>query len=112
MLGVKEQQFQDAIDAALGVELTAVAKPRGNRRAERSVAAFTPRAAMRPVVPGQTFDVRATFTNRGSIAASVADVSLRSIAGVARRAGGTEGPRPMQLARQPVARCAASPSRS
>ncbi|HEY7284065.1 MAG TPA: PIG-L family deacetylase [Vicinamibacterales bacterium] len=70
ILKVKEQQFQDAINAALGVELTAVAQ-----RAPAGESAGPP--AFGPVVPGQTFDVRATFSSP-SAAAAGAELALTS----------------------------------
>ena len=55
ILKVKEQQFQDAINAALGVELSAVAQSPSHRRSEFG-----------PVVPGQTFDVRTSLEHAWS----------------------------------------------
>jgi LmbE family N-acetylglucosaminyl deacetylase len=60
ILQVKEQQFQDAINAALGVAVQAIAAVPG------------------PVVPGQQLSVEATLTNRGSVA--VEDSRLELIA--------------------------------
>jgi len=67
---VKEQQFADAINTALGVELQAIASRleslnrvdrwRGSRR----------RSPMGPVVPGQRIDVRVALTNRGTTISS------------------------------------------
>ena len=54
ILKVKEQQFQDAINAALGVALSAVAQ-----------SAFAASPEFGPVVPGQTFDVRTALSMRG-----------------------------------------------
>ena len=48
VLTTKEQQFADAINAALGIEFSAIAIP------------------ALPVVPGQLFDVALQLTNRGS----------------------------------------------
>ena len=48
VLTIKEQQFADAINAALGIEFTALAATAG------------------PVVPGQSFDVAVQFANHGS----------------------------------------------
>jgi LmbE family N-acetylglucosaminyl deacetylase len=58
VLRIKEQQFQEAIAAALGVEFTAVAS-----------------AATAPV-PGQTFEIATDFTSRAGVALSPADISL------------------------------------
>jgi LmbE family N-acetylglucosaminyl deacetylase len=49
LLGIKEQQFVDAINAAVAVEFTATAQ------------------IDRPAVPGQSFDVRVHFATRGSV---------------------------------------------
>jgi hypothetical protein len=54
----------DAINTALGMALTAVAQPAGLEEPTGAFAAFAPPPAMGPVVPGQTFEVRAGLTNR------------------------------------------------
>jgi hypothetical protein len=66
LLKIKEQQFVDAIDTALGVEFTAIAQPQGLAEPSGPMAAFAPAPTMDPVVPGQTFDVKVRFTNHGS----------------------------------------------
>jgi hypothetical protein len=63
MLGVKEQQIADAMHAALGISLTATAQPAGTPEATGPFNAGPP--AMPAVVPGQSFEVRTVFTNRG-----------------------------------------------
>ena len=65
MLGLKEQQMSDAMHAALGISLTAIAQPSGTPEPAGPFNAGPP--AMPPVVPGQTFEVRAVFTNRGRL---------------------------------------------
>ena len=70
MLGMKERQIADAMHAALGISLTAMAQPAGTPEATGPFNAGPP--AMGAVVPGQTFEVRTMFTNRGRI-----DISLR-----------------------------------
>ena len=62
VLQVKERQFMDAINAALGVDFDAV-------------------ASTGPVVPGQTVDVRATFTNRGAVELDLTAMTLVAAAG-------------------------------
>ena len=52
ILDVKEQQFVDAINTALGIELQATAQAPGSPEG----------SAMGPVVPGQTIEVRAALT--------------------------------------------------
>ena len=64
---IKERQFQDAINAALGIELTAVAQPAGMPEPTGPGAAFAPPALMAAPVPGQTFEVRARLANRGGV---------------------------------------------
>ena len=67
ILAIKEQQFQDAINSAMGMELTAVAQPAGQPEPTGPGAAFAPPALMAAPVPGQTFEVRARLANRGGI---------------------------------------------
>ena len=66
MLGLKERQFEDAINTALGIDFTAVAQPAGAAELT-GPAAFAPTPTMDPVVPGQEFAVRLRFTNRGAV---------------------------------------------
>lgn len=72
VLKIKERQFQDAISAALGLELTAFADPspttttaaaggRGGR------GGFAAAATMPAPVPGQTFGVTVRLANRGPL---------------------------------------------
>ena len=64
LLRVKESQFMDAINTALGLVWTAVAQPAGTSDSE-SIASGVFRAptVMGPVTPGQTFEVRVMLTN-------------------------------------------------
>ncbi len=71
ILQIKEQQFQDAINSAMGMELTAVAQPAGVPEPTGPGAAFAPPAVMAAPVPGQTFEVRARLANRGGITAAI-----------------------------------------
>ena len=64
---VKEQQFADAINTALGIDFSAVAQPPALAEPTGPFAAFAPPPTMEPVVPGQSFDVKLRFTNRGSV---------------------------------------------
>jgi LmbE family N-acetylglucosaminyl deacetylase len=63
-LELKAQQIADAIHAALGIRLTAIAQRVGTPESTGPFAAGPP--PMGPVVPGQSFEVRATFTHRGT----------------------------------------------
>ena len=67
ILTIKEQQFQDAINSAMGMELAAVAQPAGQPEPTGPGAAFAPPALMAAPVPGQSFEVRARLANRGGI---------------------------------------------
>jgi LmbE family N-acetylglucosaminyl deacetylase len=64
-LGLKERQIASAIHAALGISLTAVAQPANTLEATGPFNAGPP--AMPAVVPGQSFEVRTVFTNRGRL---------------------------------------------
>jgi LmbE family N-acetylglucosaminyl deacetylase len=64
MLALKEEQITKAINGALAVSLTAVAQPEGTPEGGGGPLAGGP-IAMPPVVPGQSFEVRATFVHRG-----------------------------------------------
>jgi LmbE family N-acetylglucosaminyl deacetylase len=63
MLRTKEQQFADAIHAALGIDFAAIAQPPGS---QASTSPFAPAPTLEPVVPGETFDVNLRLTNRGA----------------------------------------------
>jgi LmbE family N-acetylglucosaminyl deacetylase len=64
VLKVKEQQFTDAINAALGVAFEAAAVPANMPEPTGPFAMFMPAPTMAAVVPGQTFDIRASFSPR------------------------------------------------
>ncbi len=78
VLKVKERQFQDAINVALGIEFTATARPAESTEPSGPFAAFMPAPVMGPVVPGQTFQVKASLTNHGGVEIVPVTVSLRS----------------------------------
>jgi LmbE family N-acetylglucosaminyl deacetylase len=65
VLDVKERQIADAIHAVLGISLSATAQPAGTPEATGPFNAGPP--AMPAVVPGQSFEVRTVFTNRGRL---------------------------------------------
>jgi hypothetical protein len=77
----KERQFQEAIQAALGVQLTAIAQPAGAAEPSGPFAAFAPPPTLGPVAPGQSFDVVARLTNRGHVTITPVSVELRAGAG-------------------------------
>ena len=79
VLEVKERQFQDAINSALGMELTAVAQPAGVPEPTGPGAAFAPPPLMAAPVPGQTFEVRARLANRGGITVAIPPAASAAI---------------------------------
>jgi len=88
VLKIKEQQFQDAINAALGLSLTAWAQasaatqPGGGGGRGGGFAAA---ATMPPPVPGQTFGVSVSLTNRSAAPIQLAEsgqgLQLRTASG-------------------------------
>jgi len=86
MLRVKEQQFMDAINTALGMDLTAVAQPAGTAEPSGPFAAFAAPPTMGPVVPGQQFEVRAQLTNRSRVPVADPRIALESRGGFDARA--------------------------
>lgn len=79
VLEVKEKQFQDAINSAMGMELTAVAQPAGQPEPTGPGAAFAPPSLMAAPVPGQTFEVRARLANRGGITVAIPPAASAAI---------------------------------
>ena len=78
VLQVKERQFQEAINTALAVDLTALAQPAGIADPTGPFAQFAPPATMAAPVPGQRFEIRTRVTNRGSVPIDAIDVALRT----------------------------------
>ena len=66
ILDVKERQFVDAINTALGIELQATAQAPGSPEG----------SAMGPVVPGQKIEVRAALSNRGAVDIEPTEIAL------------------------------------
>ena len=81
-LRIKEQQFMDAINTALGIELDAIAQPSGTKAPTGPFAAFAPPSTMGPAVPGSRFEVRTTLTNRGRADIALSTLELRSEPGL------------------------------
>ena len=77
VLRIKEQQFMDAINTALGVELDAVAQSSGTKAPTGPFAAFAPPPAMGPAVQGSRFEVRSRLTNRGRASIALSALDLR-----------------------------------
>jgi hypothetical protein len=76
VLTIKEQQFQDAINAALGVDFTAMAQPAGLPEPTGPFAMFAPPPTMAAPVPGQTFEVKALFSIRSPITVGMRGLEL------------------------------------
>src|SRR5262245_51304475 len=83
VLRIKERQFQEAISAALGLDLTAMADPNpkpiletAGRGGGRGVV-----ATMTAPIPGQTFGVNVRLTNRGSMPIDFGTVLLTPTSG-------------------------------
>ncbi len=76
VLQIKEAQVQDAIGAALGIQFTATAQPSGSREPSGPAAAFAAPATMTAPIPGQTFEVRASFTNRSAVPVDAVKISI------------------------------------
>ena len=81
ILKIKEHQFEAGITAALGADFTAMAQPAGVPEATGPFAEFAPPPTMAAPVPGQTFEVRAFFTNRSPIEVTMRGLTLATGAG-------------------------------
>jgi hypothetical protein len=75
----KEAEFEDAINTALGVAVTAFAEPLNTP--PPAPGGFAQPALMGAVVPGQSFEVRVNFASRGSLAVEIEGVDLAAAAG-------------------------------
>jgi LmbE family N-acetylglucosaminyl deacetylase len=80
-LRTKEEQFVAAINAVLGIELTAVAQPSEVSEQSGPGAAFAAPPTMAAVVPGQRFEIRATLTNRGGMEIRPSAIGLETGSG-------------------------------
>jgi LmbE family N-acetylglucosaminyl deacetylase len=67
VLGLKEKQFEDAINTALGMVFTAVAQPADFVEPTGPAAAFAPPPTMNPVVFGQPSRIKVLMTNNSAI---------------------------------------------
>jgi LmbE family N-acetylglucosaminyl deacetylase len=91
VLKVKERQFQDAIEAALGIDFAALAQPAGVPEPTGPFAAFAPPPTMAAPVPGQAFEIRASLTNRSGVKIAVSGITLATGAGFAVEKGQGSG---------------------
>lgn len=73
LLQVKERQLMDAVNAALGIRLTAVGVPAGTAG---DASPWAPLATMGPVVPGQDFTVTSTLHNPSGVPVTVESIAL------------------------------------
>ena len=94
VLKIKAGQLEDALNAALGIQFTAVAQPAGTAPRGQTL------SAMGPVVPGQTFDVRSSFITRGP--RSIAGVRVTLTAAPAWRIQGTPNAPQVGDTNQPI----------
>jgi LmbE family N-acetylglucosaminyl deacetylase len=103
VLRIKEGQFQTAINAALGLEFSALAQPANVAEATGPGAAFAPPPAMAAPVPGQRFEVRIRLANRGGGAITLDRPPLRVEAEPGWSVGPLQaGAPPSQLSRHQV----------
>ncbi len=77
ILRIKERQFQDAITASLGLELSALAQPANMPEPTGPAAAFAPPPVMSASVPGQRFEVRVRLANRGGLPVALGPTGLQ-----------------------------------
>ena len=76
VLKVKERQFADALESALGIDFVAVAQPTGVPEPSGPYADFAPLPTLEAPTPGQTFEVRARFTNRSNRRVHATEIAL------------------------------------
>ena len=76
LLTIKERQFQDAINTALGLQLRAVSAPASSGDPSSP---FPPAATMGVIVPGQKFQVEVSLVNPSSLPIQTEQISLGSI---------------------------------
>ena len=76
ILSRKVDQFQSAINTALGLDLTAIAQPANLPEPTGPGAAFAPPPVMGAVVPGQSFEVRVQMSNRGGVSILPESIAL------------------------------------
>ena len=76
ILSRKVDQFQSAINTALGLDLTAIAQPANLPEPTGPGAAFAPPPVMGAVVPGQSFEIRVQMSNRGGVSILPESIAL------------------------------------
>lgn len=81
VLKIKEQQFMDAISTALGLDLTALARPAGVPEPTGPFAAFMPPPTLDNVVPGDRFEIQASLANRSPLPVQVTEIAIEAQTG-------------------------------
>src|SRR6185369_10076099 len=76
VLQVKEQQFMDAINAALGIDLVAVAQPPSAGEPAGRGSPFAAPPTMGPLVPGRSFEIQTVLSNRGKMTITPSQIDL------------------------------------
>jgi hypothetical protein len=77
LLQIKEEQFEEAINSALALDLSAIAQPPSDDAAGQT-SPFAPAPTLGAVVPGQAFDVRLVLTNRSRQSIVVSGLEIRT----------------------------------
>ena len=95
VLRAKEQQFMDAINAALGIEFSAVAQPASTGERAAAASPFAAPPTLGPIVPGRAFEIRAVLTNRGRVAIGQARISVATTSSVL-QTGSSGNPAPLK----------------
>ncbi len=78
VLQVKERQFQDAIQTALGLSFTARARPGDYEDPQGRFARFAPPPTLEPVTPGQSFGIRAQLVNPSGVEIVVDEIAIEA----------------------------------
>lgn len=81
ILRIKERQFQAAITTALGIDFQAMAQAAGLPEPTGPFAEFAAPPTIPAPVPGQSFEVRAHFTNRSPVEVAMRGIVLETGAG-------------------------------
>lgn len=81
VLKIKEQQFMDAMSTALGLDLTALARPAGVPDPTGPFEAFMPPPTFDNVVPGDRFEIRTALTNRAPLPVHVTEIAIEAPTG-------------------------------
>jgi len=92
LLDVKEQQFVDALVAALGLQVSATAQPAGLSDPTGPFAAFAPPPTLDAVTPGQATDVQVLVAARGRRSVTVSSAVIHgpvNLRVIVERAAGT-----------------------